>query len=34
MSNPDDEFNVLSEEELTLLSRRFDRLHENQRNAR
>jgi hypothetical protein len=34
MSIPDDEFNVLSEEELALLSRRFDRLHENQRNAR
>jgi hypothetical protein len=34
MSIPDDEFDVLSEEELALLSRRFDRLHENQRNAR
>jgi hypothetical protein len=34
MSIPDDEFNVLSEEELALLSRRFDRLHENRRNAR
>jgi hypothetical protein len=29
MSIPDDEFDVLSEEELALLSRRFDRLHEN-----
>jgi hypothetical protein len=34
MSIPDDEFDVLSEEELALLSRRFDRLHENWRNAR
>jgi hypothetical protein len=34
MSIPDDEFDVLSEEELALLSRRFDRLHENRRNAR
>jgi hypothetical protein len=34
MSIPDDEFDVLSEEQLALLSRRFDRLHENWRNAR
>jgi hypothetical protein len=34
MSIPEDEFDVLSEEELALLSRRFDRLHENRRNAR
>jgi hypothetical protein len=34
MSIPDDEFDVLSEEERALLSRRFDRLHENWRNAR
>jgi hypothetical protein len=34
VSIPDDEFDVLSEEELALLSRRFDQLHENQRNAR
>jgi hypothetical protein len=34
MSIPDDEFDVLSEEELALLSRRFDRLDENWRNAR
>jgi hypothetical protein len=34
VSIPDDEFDVLSEEELALLSRRFDRLHENWRNAR
>jgi hypothetical protein len=34
MSIPDEEFDVLGEEELALLSRRFDRLHENQRNAR
>jgi hypothetical protein len=34
MSILDDEFDVLSEEELALLSRRFDRLHENRRNAR
>jgi hypothetical protein len=33
MSIPDDEFDVLSEEELAWLSRRFDRLHENRRNA-
>jgi hypothetical protein len=34
MSIPDEEFDVLGKEELALLSRRFDRLHENRRNAR
>jgi hypothetical protein len=34
MSIPDEEFDVLDEEELALLSRRFDRLHESRRNAR
>jgi hypothetical protein len=34
MSIPDEEFDVLGEEELALLSRRFHRLHENRRNAR
>jgi hypothetical protein len=34
MSIPDEEFDVLGEEVLTLLSRRFDRLHESRRNAR
>jgi hypothetical protein len=34
MSIPDEEFDVLGEEELVLLSRRFDRLHENRRNQR
>jgi hypothetical protein len=34
MSIPDDEFDVLHEEELALLPRTFDRLHENRRNAR
>jgi hypothetical protein len=29
MSIPDEEFDVLGEEELALLSRRFDRVHEN-----
>jgi hypothetical protein len=29
MSIPDEEFDVLGEEELALVSRRFDRLHEN-----
>jgi short-subunit dehydrogenase len=33
MSIPDEEFDVLGEEELALLSRRFDRLHESRRNA-
>jgi hypothetical protein len=34
ISIPDEEFDVLGEEELALLSRRFDRLHENRRNER
>jgi hypothetical protein len=34
MSIPDEEFDVLDEEELALLSRRFERLHESRRNAR
>jgi hypothetical protein len=34
MSIQDEEFDVLGEEELALLSRRFDRLHESRRNAR
>jgi hypothetical protein len=34
MSIPGEEFDVLGEEELALLSRRFDRLHESRRNAR
>jgi hypothetical protein len=34
MSIPDEEFDLLGEEELALLSRRFDRLHESRRNAR
>jgi hypothetical protein len=34
MSIPDEEFDVLGEEELALLSRRFDRLHKSRRNAR
>jgi hypothetical protein len=34
MSIPDEEFDVLGEEELALLSRRFERLHESRRNAR
>jgi hypothetical protein len=34
MSITDEEFDVLGEEELALLSRRFDRLHESRRNAR
>jgi hypothetical protein len=34
MSIPNEEFDVLGEEELALLSRRFDRLHESRRNAR
>jgi hypothetical protein len=31
---PDEEFDVLGEDELTLLSRRFERLHENRENMR
>jgi hypothetical protein len=34
MSIPDEEFDVLGEEELAFLSRRFDRLHESRRKAR
>jgi hypothetical protein len=34
MSMPDDEFDVLGEDELALLMRRFDRLHENRVNMR
>jgi L-2-hydroxyglutarate oxidase LhgO len=31
---PDEEFNVLGEDELALLKRRFERLHENRVNMR
>jgi hypothetical protein len=34
ISISDEEFDVLGDEELALLSRRFDRLHESRRNAR
>jgi hypothetical protein len=34
MYMPDEEFDVLGEDELTLLTRRFERLHENQMNMR
>jgi hypothetical protein len=34
MSVPDEEFDVLGEDELALLTRRFERLHENQVNMR
>jgi hypothetical protein len=34
MSMPDEEFNVLGEDELVLLTRRFERLHENRVNMR
>jgi ElaB/YqjD/DUF883 family membrane-anchored ribosome-binding protein len=34
MSLPDEEFDVLGEDELTLLTRRFERMHENQVNSR
>ena len=34
MSLPDEEFNVLSEEDLALLTRRFERLTESRRNSR
>jgi hypothetical protein len=30
----DEEFNVLGEEDLTLLSRRFERMYMNRKNAR
>jgi hypothetical protein len=34
MSMPDEEFDVLGEDELALLTRRFERLHENRVNTR
>jgi hypothetical protein len=34
MSMPDEEFSVLGEDELVLLTRRFERLHENRVNMR
>jgi hypothetical protein len=34
MSLPDKEFDVLGEDELALLTRRFERMHENQVNVR
>jgi hypothetical protein len=34
MSMPDEEFDVLEEDELALLTRRFERLHENRVNMR
>jgi hypothetical protein len=34
MSLPDEEFNVLGEDELALLTRRFERMHENRVNMR
>jgi hypothetical protein len=34
MSTPDEEFDVLGEDELALLMRRFERLHENRVNMR
>jgi hypothetical protein len=34
VSMPDEEFNVLGEEDLALLSRRFERMYTNQNNAR
>jgi hypothetical protein len=34
MSMPDEEFDVLGEDEMALLTRRFERLHENQVNMR
>jgi hypothetical protein len=34
MSMPDEEFDVLGEDELALLTRRFERLHENRMNMR
>jgi hypothetical protein len=34
MSMPDKEFDVLGEDELALLTRRFERLHENRVNMR
>jgi hypothetical protein len=34
MSMPDEEFDVLGEDELALLTRRFERMHENRVNSR
>jgi hypothetical protein len=34
MSLPNEEFDVLEEDELALLTRRFERLHENRVNIR
>jgi hypothetical protein len=34
MSLPDEEFDMLSEDELELLTRWFERMHENQVNTR
>jgi hypothetical protein len=34
MSLPDEEFDVLGEDELALLTRRFERMHENRVNTR
>jgi hypothetical protein len=34
LSLPDEEFNMLGEDELALLTRRFERLHENRVNTR
>jgi hypothetical protein len=34
MTLPDEEFDVLGEDELALLTRRFERLHENRVNTR
>jgi hypothetical protein len=34
MSLPDQEFDVLGEDELALLTRRFERMHENRVNSR
>jgi hypothetical protein len=34
MSLPDEEYDVLGEDELGLLTRRFERLHENRVNMR
>jgi hypothetical protein len=31
---PDEEFNMLGEEDLVLLSRRFERMYTNRKNAR
>jgi hypothetical protein len=34
MTFPDEEFDMLGEDELALLTRRFERLHENRLNTR